>query len=197
MTKAVFLQQLAQRLHALPPEEIGQQVAYYNEMLADMIEDGMPEEAAVARLGEPSAIAGEILRSSPLPILVKNRLRPKKGWTVAAVAAAIVGAPLWIPLALALLLTAAAVFLAFWAVIISLFVCALALACVGVLMILQSFGQFTVSGAHAVFAMGIGLLMLGLFCLAFLAAEYAAIGLYRVGRWLFRWIKGLLVVKEG
>lgn len=196
MTKTVFLQELAHRLRQLPTEEVQQHLAYYTELIDDMIEDGFHEEAAVAKLGDVSAIAAEIMRDMPLPALVKNRLRPKNGWTVAAIAVAVLGSPLWIPLLLALLLTAGAVFIAIWAVIISLFICVLALACAGVLLMVRSVGLISMGGGYAVFAVGVGLLLLGLVCLAFLAAEYASIGLYRGGRWLFRSVKGLLIVKE-
>ena len=41
MTKERFLQELTRRLRQLPPDEVERQRAYYEELLADMMEDGM------------------------------------------------------------------------------------------------------------------------------------------------------------
>lgn len=197
MTKAEFLHELANKLKQLPAEEINQQQAYYEELLADMMEDGISEEEAVSRLGNTNKIAEDLLRDQPIQVLMKKRFRPKNGWTVAAVAASVLGAPLWVPLLLAFILIIAAVVLAIGAVIFSLFVCVLAFACAGVMIIVRGFWLIPLSGENAVCAVGIGFLLLGLVCLAFLAAEYVSVGLYRGGKWIFRGVKALLVVKEG
>lgn len=196
MTKEVFLLELARRLSQLPPDEVQRRQSYYAELLDDMMEDGLSEESAVARLGDLSEIVDEILKETPLPTLVKTRLRPRNGWTAAAVVAVILGAPLWIPLVFALLLSAAAVVVAIFSVIASLFICVLALAVTGVLLFIRGFSLFALGRGHAVFAIGVGLLMLGTVCLTFLAAKYASIGLFQGGCWLSRAVKGLFIVKE-
>ncbi len=197
MTKEVFLRELSRKLHPLSDIEAKQRLSYYEELLDDMMEDGIQEEAAVAKLGDVNEVAEEILREQPLPTLVKNRVRPKNGWTAAAITVAILGAPLWIPLLFALVLTAGAVALSIAAVILSLVLCVAAFVCAGVLAVIRGFGLFPVSGSYAVFVIGVGIVMLGITCLASLAVKYAAVGLYRGGRWLFCTAKGLLVVKEG
>ncbi len=197
MTKAMFLKELACRLRQLPDKEVKQQLSYYEELLNDMMEDEILEEDAVAKLGDVNKIAEEILREQPLPILVKNRARPKNGWTTAAITVAILGSPLWIPLVLALVLTAGAVVLSIAAVILSLILAVAALACAGILIVIRGFGLFPISGSDAVFAIGVGLVTLGLTCLASLAAKYAAIGWYQGGCWLICTVKGFLVAKEG
>lgn len=197
MTKDVFLRELTKRLRQLPADEVERQRAYYDELLADMMEDGLSEEDAVDKLGDLSEIADEILKDTPLPALVKNRIRPKNGWTTTAVVLTVLGAPLWIPLLLALIMTAAALFLAFWAVIAALFITVIAFVLAGVLVIGRGFALFPYGMQYVSFAVGSGLLVLGLSCLAFLAAEYASVGLFRGGRWLFRAAKGLLILKEG
>ncbi len=197
MSKEMFLRELARKLHRLPETEVKQRVSYYEELLDDMIEDGIPEAKAVARLGDINEIAKEILCEQPLPTLVKNRVRPKNGWNAAAVTVAVLGAPLWVPLLFALILTAAAIVLSIGAVILSLFAMVAALAIAGGLIIIRGFCLFPVSGSYAVFALGLGIAALGFTCLAALAAKYSAIGLYRGGCWLYRAAKGLLIAKEG
>lgn len=197
MTKEMFLRELARKLRQLPDKEVKQQLSYYEELLNDMMEDGIIEEDAVAKLGNINEIVEEILCEQPLPILVKNRVRPKNGWTVVAIIVAILGSPLWMPLLFAIVLTAGAVVLSIVAVILSLIVVVAALACAGILIVIRGFCLFPVSGSYAIFGIGVGLVMLGITCLAVLATKYATIGLYRGGRWLYRAAKGLLVVKEG
>lgn len=197
MTKEVFLRELERGLHQLPADEINRRKAYYEELLADMMEDGISEEDAVAKLGDLSEIINEILRDTPLPTLVKTRLHPKHGWTVAAITIAILGSPIWVSLLFALIVTVGAMILAFFSVILALFLTVIALALAGVMVIIHGFGLFAANIGLAVFSIGTGLIMLGLVCLSFLAAKYASIGLYRGGRWLVRSAKGLLIKKEG
>lgn len=197
MTKEVFLRELERGLHQLPPDEINRRKAYYEELLADMMEDGISEEDAVAKLGNLPEIIDEILRDTPLPTLVKNRLRPKHGWTVAAITVAVLGSPIWVSLLFALVVTVGAMILAFFSVILALFLTVIALALAGVLVMIHGFGLFAVNAGLAIFSIGTSLIMLGLVCLSFLAAKYASIGLYRGGRWLVRAVKGLLIQKEG
>ena len=65
MRKTEFLERLRAALNALPEEEAKKTIAYYAEMIDDRIEDGMSEEEAVAGLGEPEAVAREILLDAP------------------------------------------------------------------------------------------------------------------------------------
>lgn len=196
MNKEEFLQELTRKLHQLPPEEIERQRAYYEELLADMMEDGMCEEDAVAKLGDLSDIVQNILQDMPLPTLVKTRFRPKHGWTVAAVLVAILGAPLWIPLILALLLSIFGVTIAIWAVIAAFFAIVFSLAVAGIAILCKSLVLFPLGANYTLFSIGVGLLLLGLGCLAFLATKYAAIALFRGGKWIYRMLKRLFIAKE-
>ena len=44
MTKAEYLDRLRKRLELMPPEEREKQLAYYDELFSDMLEDGTTEE---------------------------------------------------------------------------------------------------------------------------------------------------------
>lgn len=195
MNKAQFLQRLTEKLHQLPPEEIERQRAYYDELISDMMEDGLSEAEAVEKLGDLSAIVDEILRDTPLPTLVKTRIRPKNGWTAAAVVAAIVGIPLWLPLLLALLAVLFAVAVSFLAVIASLFAVVLALGFAGIVVLVKAF-TLSMGPSYTLLSLGAALLLMGLGCLGFLAAEYAAKGLFHGGKWLYGQMKSLFIQKE-
>lgn len=195
MTKEMFLGELSRKLHQLPDKELKQQLSYYEELLNDMMEDGITEEDAIYKLGDIQEIVEEILQEQPITTLVRNKVRPRNGWTVAAIIVAVLGSPLWIPLLLAFLLTIGAIVLSGAAIIVSLVLCVAALGCVGVLIIVRGFYLFTVSGSYAVFAIGTGFITIGFTCMAALTVKYTVIALYKGGRWLYRKVKTLLVVK--
>nr|AHF25199.1 putative secreted protein [uncultured bacterium Contig1578] len=61
MNKSEFLDRLNHCLAALPAQEKARLNDYYAEMIDDRVENGMSEEEAVAALGDPVALAGELL----------------------------------------------------------------------------------------------------------------------------------------
>ena len=91
MTKREFLDILRRGLRQLPPEEAQKRLAYYEELLNDMTEDGMTEQEATAKLGDPAALAREILQEQPMATLVKTRMKPQNGWTAAGIVALVLG----------------------------------------------------------------------------------------------------------
>ncbi len=120
MDKYVFLECLRDKLSGLPQEDINRSVDFYSEMIDDRIEDGMSEEEAVADIGSVDDIVAEILRTTPLAKLVKEKVKPKRklhAWEIVLLA---VGSPLWLSLGIALLCIILAVYIVIWAVVLSL-----------------------------------------------------------------------------
>lgn len=64
MNKSAFLKTLRKQLRSLTPAELQKNIGYYDEMIADMTENGLSEEAAVQKIGTPEAVAQEILSST-------------------------------------------------------------------------------------------------------------------------------------
>ena len=115
MTKADFLQLLERALAQLPEEERRANLEYYSELLDDMLEEGMTEAEATAKLGSPSQIAQSILQEVPLGKLVSTRMKPKSGWTPLAIVLAVVGSPVWVPLLLLAAALVLSLFVSIWA----------------------------------------------------------------------------------
>ena len=115
MTKADFLQLLERALAQLPEEERRRNLEYYSELLDDMLEEGMTEAEATAKLGSPGQIAQNILQEMPLSKLVSTRMKPQSGWTPLAIILAVVGSPVWVPLLLAAAAVVLALFVSIWA----------------------------------------------------------------------------------
>ena len=66
MTKEMFLNALKNALHTLTPEEQEGAVTYFDEVLEDLMqEEGLTQEAAVARMDKISTIAERILEDRP------------------------------------------------------------------------------------------------------------------------------------
>ena len=134
MNKQEYLDALRRALVQMPSEERERQLAYYDELISDMCEDGMSEAEAASRLGEPNAVAQELLAALPLWALVKTRVSPGGGFSPLVIALLILGFPLWFPLLtavgavlLSLIITLWTLFIAYAAVVFALLASAVAL----------------------------------------------------------------------
>ena len=101
MNKQEFLAALARELEPLPREERYKTLNYYDELIDDRLEDGQEEEAVIQSLGDPRAVAQELLAGED-ELLVPNR-----GLRVWVIVLLVLGFPLWG----SLLVTAAVVLL--------------------------------------------------------------------------------------
>lgn len=133
MNKQEYLEALRRALQQMPPEEREKQLAYYDELISDMCEDGMSEKEATAKLGDASAVAAELLTALPLGTLVKSRIRSESKPSALNIVLLVLGFPLWFPLLaafgailLSLLITLWALAISFAAVVLSLGVAAIA-----------------------------------------------------------------------
>ena len=134
MNRQDYLGALQRALEQMPPEEREKQLAYYDELIQDMCEDGMSEEEAAARLGEPNTVAQELLAELPLSTLVKTRIRSGGSLSPLVIALLILGFPLWFPLlvscgavVLSLIITLWALFVSYAVVAVALLIAAIAL----------------------------------------------------------------------
>ena len=78
MSKTEFIEQLRSALNGLSEEDLKKSVDYYEEMIDDRIEDGIPEEEAVSGLGSIEEIKNKILKEIPIANIVKEKIKPKR-----------------------------------------------------------------------------------------------------------------------
>lgn len=191
MTKAEYLERLRAALEQMPPEEREAQLAYYEELLNDMTEDGMSEEQATGQLGAPETVAAEMLAEMPMATLVKNRVQAKGSPSALTVVLLVLGAPLWLPLLIAAFAVVLSLLITLWAVGLSVGVVlpatGLGLFAVG-LGSLFSFAELTLLTALGAMLAGAGLLILGSMLLVVIAR-----GLAGLCRSLWRGCKKMLV----
>ena len=176
MTKAEYLERLRACLEQMPPEERDRQLAYYEELLSDMIEDGMSEAEAVEHLGAPETVAAELMAEMPLATLVKNRVKAKGGWTALNIVLLVLGAPLWLPLLLAAAVILLALVITLWAVGLSVGVVLPAVGAGGIMLgvgTLLSWGSLPLLLALGSALIGAGVLILGVLLLGVIVRALA------------------------
>ena len=132
MNKQQFLAELRKHLFGLPQDDIKQPLDYYAEIIDDRIEDGISEEDAVSDIGDPKEIAKQILIDIPLPKLIKQKIKPKRRLKVWEIVLLALGAPVWLPIIIAVVAIILSVYVVFWSVVASLYAVNLSVAFCGV-----------------------------------------------------------------
>lgn len=120
MKRLEFLLQLRERLSCLPQDDMEERLTFYNEMIDDLLEEGLSEQEAVAQIGNVHEIASQILQDTPLSTLVKERIKPKqrmKPWQILLLA---VGSPLWVSLLMAAFAVGICLYTVLWVLVICL-----------------------------------------------------------------------------
>ena len=193
MNKEQFLIELAAALAGLPEEDIEKSLEYYSEMIDDRTEDGLSEEEAVAALGTIADIRAQIIKDTPLPKIIKEKVKPKRafrGWEIAVI---IIGFPLWFPLLISAAAVIFSVYITLWSVIIAFFAVDIAFFAGALAGILASLPVFITGNAAA----GLLLIGAGLLCAGFgLLWLFLCIGTTKGIVWLTKvFIKSLLIPK--
>ena len=200
MTKQEFLASLREGLRGLPPADIEERIAFYDEMFDDRMEEGLTEEEALAELGSVESVIAQIAAETPLVKLVKEKVRRErkrsgKGLTTVLLA---LGSPIWVSLLIAAFAVALSLTAAAWSVVVSLYAAALSLAVGGVAFVAFSV-VYILRGniPGAAFAVGAGLAAVGLGLLLFPACNALVKGLVKGMKKLMLGFKSLLMGKKG
>lgn len=197
MTKTEFLEELKARLEGLPDGDVSASLDYYGEMLDDLMESGMAEEEAVASLGTAEAVAEQILLDTPLPKLVKARVKPKRRMRTWEVVLLAVGSPVWAPILLALGVVALAVYVSLWAVVISIYAVDLALGVGAVFGVGVGIGQFILAAPiNGILLLAAGLVCGGLTVFLFFGCVGATKGALWLAKKMVLGVKKCFVKKE-
>ena len=176
MTKYEFVTTLTHRLSHLPREAVEERVNFYIESIEDRIEDGVPEEEAVAAVGSPEEIAAQIMGELPRPAFEVPRKEQKRRPSAVETVLLILGAPIWLSLLIAAFAVVLSVYISLWAVIISLWaIFASFVGCALGGIVGGTFLAFT-NGASGVFLIGAGLFCAGASVLLFHGCKAATKG---------------------
>ena len=190
MTRFEFFGALESCLSPMTPTERSARLDYYHELFDDMQEEGMSEEEVCARLGDPAAIARELLQDLPLSALIRSRVKTgrekaRRGWQTFL---NVLGAPLWLVLLLSVLAVALCVYASVWAVIIALFAAFVAGVLAAVFIALNA-----AAGIGGLLIVGGALVGLGVCIGGFVLTVWISKLLVRFTKYLIRKIKGLFI----
>ncbi len=200
MSRDAFIGELRHRMVGLPQEAVDRTVEYYSELIADSMEDGLSEEEAVSRLGSMDEIVANVVKDTPLPQIIQNRVQEsrKKGGSGWIVALLILGAPVWLPVLIAVLAVVFSLFVALWAVVISLWAAVAAVILAGFVAIVA--GVVELCRLHlpqGLVLLGGGLVCLGLCALLYLLMKLVTVGTVKLCKWVWTGTKSLFVGKRG
>lgn len=196
MNKIEFLEKLDKLLSQLPESERGRHLSYYAELIDDMTENGMSEEDAVKRFGDVNGIAEQILTETPLPLLVKTKVRPSDDWTALTVILAVLASPIWLPIALSLLAAVFTVFIALWSVVIAFIAVCIALVISGLALCIVPFVIIGAAPLAALLMFGAGLVCIGLGILLCFGTYYTGKGIVKLCGLIAKGIKSVFIRKE-
>lgn len=196
MNKQAYLERIRQLLQSLPEEDRERSLAFYAESIADRMEDGMSEEEAVASLESPEEAAKAILMDTPLPKLVKARVKGRHMGALEIVLL-VLGFPLWFPLVLTVLILGFTLCLLVWVLALSLGAVVLALGLSGLAVLIGGFTLITKLSLPAILlAPGAALVLIGLAILMGFATVGAVRLAVELGKAMLRGLKSLLIRKE-
>lgn len=122
MRKNEFLQELKNRLNDMQPNDVEKTLSFYAESIEDRMEEGIPEEEAVAQLGSVDRIVREIRAEQSLPSMVISRVKESRERTKNKglwMALAVIGFPFWFPVLITMASLLFAGYITLWALIVS------------------------------------------------------------------------------
>ncbi|WP_368251174.1 DUF1700 domain-containing protein [Enterococcus sp. 2201sp1_2201st1_B8_2201SCRN_220225] len=165
MDRITFINELSQALsYRVRPREVHQLVEYYDEMILDLMEDGLSETEAVAKLGNPEDLAQEAAGEvSDFEVEVPKRFN----WLFVLIA--VLGFPLWGSLLLAAVLVILSMYLVIWCLPFCTGVFGLAATFAGLVSVVFSSFALRDGLFVAITQLGIGVLFFGLGILSIIA----------------------------
>ena len=103
MKRQEFIDKLCKKFYYLSESEIEERITFYNEMIDDGMEEGLSEEAAVAKIGSISEILSQ-MRSERFELSVRadaprKEVRRLGVWAIILI---VLGSPIWLSIAAAL-----------------------------------------------------------------------------------------------
>ena len=197
MHKQEFLAALRNALSGLPQNELEERLTFYEEMIDDRMEEGIPEVQAVAGIGTVDEIRAQVIAEIPLQRLVKEKVKPKRSLRAWEIVLIVLGFPVWGPLLIAAGAIVISLYLVAWALILSLWAVEVSL-WAAVLTGLAAAAVQGIKGAipSALMLLGAAILAAGLSIFMFCGCLAASRGLVRLTRNAGIALKSVLIRKE-
>ena len=190
MKRNEFMEAVRRKLKGLSEEDINKALEFYDEIINDKVEDGVPEDEAVDALGTPDEIAEQILMGMSLPKIVKAKAKPAGGYKAWEIVLIILGFPIWFPLLVAAASIIFAIFIVMLSLVIAFFAVIISLALGGLALLVASFFALIAGGGmNAVTQIGIAILCIGIAVLLYLPAKALVLWIIKMCKKFGRWVK--------
>ena len=174
MTKKEFLLGLEAGLRGLPQSDINERVDFYSEIIDDCMEEGRPEQEAVAEIGDVEKICEQIISETPISKIVKHRVKPRRKISALEIVLLALGSPIWISLFAAAVSVVISLYAAIWSVLIALFASGAAIAGAAVGSVALLVVYFSLGNVWAgISAIGVTLLLCGVCIIWFVGCGLA------------------------
>lgn len=197
MNKKEFLDALREGLSGLPESDLEERLDFYEEIIDDRMDEGLSEEEAIAGLGSVEQIIGQITAEIPLSRLVKKKIKDRKRMRTWEIVLLSVGAVVWVPILLALVVIAISLYAVLWSLVVCVYAvqavfggAALGCIAIGVVQIVNS----NVWGGIS--SIGLALVLAGLTMFMIFACKWATLGTLRLTKKIILEIKSKFIGKE-
>ena len=195
MKKAEFLDILRKELAGLPKDDLQSRISFYEEAIADRMDEGKSEEEAIADLGSIDEIVKQIAEDTSLVKLVKEKTRPRRRLRVFEIILLILGFPLWFPLLMVGLVLLLVGYLLIWVLVLVTYTVEVSLSLAGIGSIICFFGYLT-NGEMNLTSLGSGLSAIGAAILFVFACIWATKGTLKLSQAIVLSIKRSFMKKE-
>ena len=164
MTKNEFLSALERQLASLPESDRKRSILYFDEIIADRMEEGLSEEEVLAEMESVEEIAKGILSdAAEEPAETEKTVRKVGGCPLwLAILLAVLGAPIWLPVAFAVAVTLVTIYMIPWILILTLFCVAIGFIIGGLAGVVLALVCWPVNGVYiTMLAVGICIFLTG------------------------------------
>lgn len=194
MTKNEFIHELNELLYVLPQSEKKRSIDYYSEMIDDRIEDGESEDEATAKIGNPKAIAADIISNIPLYDTIKTEINNRRKKNTLLIVLAVMASPIWLSLLIVLFAAALSVYISLWSIALSIIAATVGIVCGAAGgIIISVIMAVTEPIQDALFIFGCSLILAGISVFLFYAIKYILIMLIRFTVWLIKKSKFMII----
>ena len=190
MNKSKFLGELEKSLSELPEKDRSRSLDYYGEMIDDRTEEGLSEEEAVEALGSMEDITAQILMDTPLPSLVRAKVKKRRALKAWETVLLVLGSPVWLPLLIAAVTVVLSLYAVLWVLVAVLYIVAFAFGISAAACLVSAFAyMFSGTPAAAALSLGAAMLCAGFAILTGIASVQSTKGVIAMTKKLIRKIK--------
>ena len=194
MNKQEFLDRLRKGLAGLPRDEIEERLTFYADMIEDRMEEGLSEEEAVSAAGSIKEIIAQLMPDTSAVQKQTPAKKPLNPWIIVLL---VLGAPIWLSLAISATAIIFSLYVSLWSVIVSLWAvfgsligCAVGIAAGGIVLICKA---HLLAGIAMI---GAGFICGGISIFMFCGCKAATKGILTLTKRFPVWIKNCFAKKE-